>query len=110
MADITIKTASPVGVDCGFTAASAGGDKVLPGATLLVWNADASGKTVTIDVPGNTKYGQANPDITAVAVGAGLVLAFGPFPADLANPTDGKVAISYPGGVTNLKVAAISAF
>lgn len=105
MADLAIQRGSVTGAVVTMAAASGGGDTMPSGASLLVRNADASSKTVTIAVPGS-KYGQARPDFS-LAVPAGAIARFGPFPHDLADPADGKVHITYS-AVTSVTVAAIS--
>jgi hypothetical protein len=75
------------------TAATAGPDKVKPGSTLLVNNGGGSAITVTIVVPGNTKYGQPEPDVTSVSIPAARMGTIGPLPKDLAG-TDGLVAFT----------------
>lgn len=91
----------------GFAAAAGGGDKVPPNdrGYLHYKNGSGGSITVTIVVPGNSKYGQANPDV-AVAIAAGAEKIIGPLPADLAG-TDGLVEATYS-GVTSLTVAAIT--
>ena len=108
MATLAYQQSAIGGAAVTMAAASGGGDKVAPNkrGALLVTNGDASSKTVTIAVPGNTKYGQANPDV-AVVVAAGVTKLIGPFASDLADPTDGKVAITYS-AVTSVTVAAVS--
>lgn len=95
MATIAKQQSKVQGTVITFGAAAAG-DKVAPDddATLLVKNGDASSHDVIIVTPGTDKYGQARPDIT-VPIAAGVTTAFGPFPDDLADPTDGLVAINY---------------
>lgn len=89
-----------------LAAASAGGDKVAPNANgaLMVRNGDAAAKTVTIVVPGNTKYGQPDPDVSVV-VAAGATAMVGPFPQDLAG-VDGLVSVTYS-AVTSVTVGAV---
>jgi hypothetical protein len=96
------------GTNPAFAAAAGGGDKVAPNDRGYLHYKNGSGSTITVTVvvPGNTRYGQANPDV-AVAIPAGADRLIGPFPADLADPTDGLVAITYS-GVTSLTVAAIT--
>lgn len=96
------------GTTVNFVAASSGGDKVPANGRgcVLVKNADASAKTVTIAVPGNTEYGQAKPDFT-VTVPAGATVAIGPFPSDLKDDTDALVHLTYS-AVTALTIAAIN--
>lgn len=63
-------------------------------AVLVVTNGSASSVTVTVEVPGNTRYGQPEPDVPS-AVAAGASRVFGPFPADLADPATGLVKVTY---------------
>lgn len=95
------------GTNPGLVAAAAGGDKVAPNerGALHVRNGSGASINVTVVVPGNTKYGQANPDVV-VAVPAGADRLIGPFPSDLADPADGLVAITYS-AVTTVTVAAV---
>jgi hypothetical protein len=88
-------------------AASVGGDKVAPSdrGMLVFRNGDASSKVVTLVVPGNTKYGVANPDPT-FTVAAGATAYIGPLTADLADPADGLVAFTYS-AVTSCTVSAV---
>lgn len=108
MATIPYVQASMVSaVNPGFVAASAGGDVIAPNDHGCLWVNNGSGSTVTVTVavPGNTKYGIANPD-PAIAVVAGRIMPIGPFPADLADPTDGMVHITYS-AVTTVTVAGV---
>lgn len=104
---LTAKTSAVAAVNP--PAASAGGDKVAPNdrGMVVFRNGDAASKTVLLAVPGNTKYGQANPDVT-YTVPAGQIAFIGPMSADLADPADGLVAITYPGGVTSCTVVAVT--
>lgn len=107
MATLTYQTASIAGAAYATVAAAAGGDKVAPNdrGAVLVTNGSGSPITVTVAVPGNTKYGQAAPDVPVTVPASGSRL-IGPFPSDLADPTDGLVAITYS-AVTTVTVAAI---
>lgn len=107
MSTLNYQNAKIEGTAVTMAAASAGGDKVPPNlnGALMVVNGDAAAKTVTVVVPGNTKYGQADPDVT-VTVPAGATALVGPFPQDLAD-VDGLVAITYS-AVTSVTVAAVS--
>ena len=51
------------GITATYNAASAGGDKVKPGCTLIVKNTNASSRTLTLVTPG-TAFGQAIADVT----------------------------------------------
>jgi hypothetical protein len=107
MATLTFVQPTIAGTNPAFAAAAGGGDKVPPNdrGYLHVKNGSGGSITVTVVVPGNGKYGQANPDV-AVAVPAAAERLIGPLPADLAG-TDGLVDITYS-GVTSLTVAAIT--
>lgn len=91
-----------------FTAAAVGGDTVAPNdrGVLLVRNASGGAINVTVVVPGNTKYGQADPDVV-LPVADGAIRAIGPFSADLVDPTDRRVDITYS-AVTSVTVAAVA--
>lgn len=106
MAALTYQQAQIAGVPLTFAAASAGGDTVFPNdhGVVLVRNSGGASINVTIAVPGNTKYGIANPD-PVVAVAAAATVAIGPFPADLGDPADGLVHLTYS-SVTAVTVAA----
>lgn len=107
MATLQYSQISIAGTLAAPVAASAGGDKVAPNdrGFLDVNNGSGASITVTVDVPGNTKYGQAAPDV-AVAIAAGARRRIGPFPADLAQAADGLVAITYS-AVTSVTVEAL---
>lgn len=109
MATLTSVQSSANGTAVTYVAASAGGDKFGAGANrhFRVKNASGGALTVTIAVPGTTKYGQAMPAIGPVSVAAAAEFVFGPFPPDLANPADSLIAVTYPGGVTSLSVAVV---
>lgn len=89
------------------SAAGASGDKVRPNdrGFVEVVNGSAGAVTVTVVVPGTTKYGQPQPD-AAVVVAAGATALIGPFPGDLADPADGLVALTYS-ATASVTVAAI---
>lgn len=107
MATLAHQQSKAVGTTLTLGAASGGGDKIAVSSdtVLLVRNGGGGSIDVTIAVPGD-EYGQARPDIVK-AVAAGAFAVFGPFPADLADPDDRLVHISYS-GVTSVTVAAIA--
>jgi hypothetical protein len=98
------------GVALTFTACAGGGDTVRTGdrTYLLFKNADASSKTITIAVPGNTAYAQANP-ANAVVVAAGVTSLIGPIDAQFATPGTNPptAAITYS-AVTSCTIAVFS--
>jgi hypothetical protein len=109
MATLGYQSPKTSGTVVNFVAASAGGDKIpaRPHGCVLLKNASGGAITVTVAVPGNDAYGTAKPDFT-VSVAAGATEAIGPFPSDLADPTDSLVHLTYS-GVTSLTIAAIAA-
>jgi hypothetical protein len=57
-------------------------------------------------IPGNTKYGPANPDITGTSIPAGshgTIL----LPADIADPTTGLISITFTPN-TSVSLFAVS--
>lgn len=94
------------GTDPTYSAAGGSGDTINPdGRTVLhVKNADASSHSVTVAVPGS-EYGQDRADVV-VAVPAGASRFIGPLVNDLADPSDGKVHVTYT-ATTSVTVAAI---
>lgn len=105
MATLTTQSLSVTGTDLTLTAATATvGDKVPPGCNLVVRNGSGASITVTVVVPGATKYGIANPDFTK-AVPAGATCIFAHLPADLADPIDGLVTFTCS-SVTTVTVGA----
>lgn len=107
MATLTYQQVTYAGLTPTLAAAAGGGDSVAPNdrGALMVKNGSGAGITVTIVVPGNTKYGIANPDPTVV-VAAGATTLIGPLPTDLANPSTGLVDFTYS-GVTSLTVGGV---
>lgn len=108
MATLVYQKAALGGRTVTAVAASVGGDKVAPNdrGVLSVRNGSGGSINVTIKVPGNTRFGQAEPDVV-VAVPAGAEKVFGPFPRALAASVDGLVEINYS-AVTTVTVAAVS--
>ncbi|GEP38888.1 hypothetical protein NPS01_25510 [Nocardioides psychrotolerans] len=107
MATIPYQQVAIPGTVPALAAASVGGDNVVPNnrGALMVRNGSAASINVTVAVPGNSRYGPANPD-PVIAVAAGATTLIGPFPFDLADPIDGLVAITYS-AVATVTVAAV---
>lgn len=92
-----------------FTAATTGpGDTIAANGkgALIVLNGGGSAITVTVAVPGLTKYGAAQPDVASISIAAGAYAVIGPFPADLKDQTDGLVHVTYS-AVTSVTIAAV---
>lgn len=108
MAELAYQQVDIDGTVVSFAAASAGGDTVPPDdrGVVLVNNGSAGAITVTVAVPGNTKYGQPQPDVASESIGASAIGAIGPFPADLADPADGLVHLTYS-AASSVTVAAV---
>ncbi len=106
MANIPAQTTAVTGTTLTSVTPSGGGDTVPVGAHALVRNGSASAITVTIETPGNDRYGQARPDIVTSVPAAGLV-KFGPFDQDLADPITGVVKLTCSATATvELRVVA----
>lgn len=110
MALLSSQPITKAGLVLSEVAASGGGDTIRVGDRnfLYIHNSDASSKTVTIAVAGNTTYGQAKPQLPVV-VAAGAYALVGPIDSDFLQPgtSPGVANITYS-AVTNLKVAAVS--
>lgn len=96
MANIPHQQAQIGGTVLSATAATAGPDTVEHDerVVLIVQNNDASAVTVDVTVPGNTRWGEPQPDVTSVSIPAGDIAAIGPFPRELADPADGLVDVT----------------
>lgn len=107
MATITVQTvtASGLDVDVNDVAAAAGGDDFAnDGKTFfLVWNQSVGALTVSFASPGVCEHGGTHP-ISSVSVSASGIHVFGPFAPPRFNDANGRVAVTYPGGVTSLTV------
>lgn len=103
MALLTHQAPKLSGTAVTYAAASAGGDTLgrTSSGVLRVKNGGAGAITVTVVTPGNTQYGQSEPDIP-VAVAAGAEVAIGPFPDSLA--VEGVISVTYS-AVTSVTVA-----
>jgi hypothetical protein len=96
MATIPVVTPSLAGKSMTPTSATAGPDTLAPvgrPVLLIINNGSGSGITVTAVVPGNTKYGQPEPDVTSVSIGAGAhgVMLL---PPAIADPATGLISVT----------------
>lgn len=106
MATLVSQPASVLGTTLTQNAASAT-DKVTPGSTLIVRNGSGVSTTITVVVPGNTKYGPAAPDYT-FNVAAGAMAAIGPLPQDLADPADSYLITIQTSPTTSVTITPIT--
>lgn len=107
MAVLTRQQVTLAGKAITYQPAAVGGDTFAPAdrIELRVKNGHSAAQSVTVVVPGNTRWGQSEPDVT-VSIPAGAEYAFGPFPGELANPATGYVGVTYI-GTTALTVALV---
>ena len=110
MALLTTQSITKAGLNpLASVACTAGGDTVrIADRTFLIFkNADASAKTITLDVPGNTDYGVAKPDV-AVIVAAGNTAVIGPIDSTFLQPgsSPGTANITYS-AVTGCTISAV---
>lgn len=104
MADLTTQAPGITGNDVTYTAASAGGDTIEPGAAIHVKNGDDASVNVTI--PSYINCNQGFDHDLVVAVPAGDDRFIGPFDTRFVNGA-GRIGISYS-AVTDVTVAALS--
>ncbi len=74
---------------------AASGDKITPDDNLflIITNGDASPMTVTVTVPGNNSYGEANPDpVRTIANGTTKAVKL---LREWADPSDGLIALTW---------------
>lgn len=97
MATIPVATAAISGSNLTNTSATAGPDTLAPGSSdiiLIVNNGSAGTVSVTVIVPGNTEWGQAEPDVpTATPIPAGAHAAYR-LPARIADPVTGLIGVT----------------
>lgn len=77
-----------------YAAVGGAGDRVKyePGIFVIIRNGSGVSTTATFTVPGNTRWGAANPaKAKTVAAGADVPV---PLLPEMVDPTDGRVAIS----------------
>jgi hypothetical protein len=102
--------ASRAGVLHALTAAAGGGDTFANGGAqvLIVDNADATSKTVTLNFPSGTTVDGQSVTPRTVTVAAGARKYIGPFPPTTYNDsTSGLVSVSYS-AVTSVTVGVLS--
>lgn len=94
MATYTAQAATVAGVTLTQRSAAAG-DKITPddNLALIITNGSGGSITCTVTVPGNTSYGEANPDPVRT-VAAGATVAF-KLQRDWADPSDGLIALAW---------------
>lgn len=96
MATIPVVTPALAGAAMTATNATAGPDTLAPAGRpvhLIVNNASGGAITVLVTIPGNTRYGPAEPDVTSASIGAGLHGVIW-LPAEIADPTTGLISVT----------------
>lgn len=111
MATITIQTYSEAGIDPTYTAAAGGGDQFANTGKeiILIKNADATSKTVTITAQttsGTSPLGAVTKSDASIAVAAGSTAIIGPFPKPAFNDSNNFAQITYS-AVTSLSIAVM---
>ena len=84
------------GTNPTMTAADVAGDNIPVNdrGFLVVTNGSGASINVTLQTPGNTQWGLAQPDVV-IAVPAAATRYIGPMQAALMDPTDKAVKVSY---------------
>ena len=117
MALLNVQTVAMDGTVITFAAAAGAGDSVINSGRveLRIRNASGAPKNVTIEGPGVDNFGISHAtafdltvSIPAAAGGIPGEKTMGPFPANRFNDAQGRVQIAYPGGETDLSVAAVA--
>lgn len=95
MALLTSVAATLAGTTVTYVAAAAGGDtaQYSPNTELCVRNGSGAAVTVTVVVPGNTQFGQAEPDVP-VSVPAGGEKRIS-LVRELVDPATGYISFTY---------------
>lgn len=111
MALLTVLQASLSGTVVTYTAAGAGGDTFAIGGSdsvcLRVKNGGGSAITASVQFPGTTPYGVANPARQSASIAAGAEVVIGPIPASAVDATTGLVSVTYS-GVTSVTVVPVA--
>lgn len=107
MALLSAVTASLQGTTVTYAAAGAGGDTFAYGRNteFRVKNGSGGSITVTLVVPGNTQFGQAQPDLP-ITIGAGVEKSIG-LARGLVDGATGTISVTYS-AVTSVTVALVT--
>jgi hypothetical protein len=106
MATLTTAAITAAGTDPAYVAATAGGDKVVPGDTTWLNVRNASGVSVTVTVTAVGLCSQGSTHNSVVVVPAGGDRTIGPITGSrFAAVSDGLAAVTYT-AVTSVTVAA----
>ena len=104
MADLTVQTIVEAGLQATYPAAAAGGDTAAKNGSGGSLTVQVTAQNTSTSQPG---WGTVTKGNVSVAVGAGEERFIGPFPISAFNNSSNKIAITYPGGVTSLTIAAL---
>lgn len=108
MATLAVQTIIPAGVAPAFAAASAGGDKVAPGADVFLEVKNAGGAAVTVTVTDIEKCSRGSTHDLVVSVPATTGdRMIGPITSRYGNSADGNLAAITYTATASVTVAAL---
>src|SRR6266498_666787 len=103
MATLTTVPITAAGVNPGFVAANAGGDKITPGDTSFLYVRNGGGSPITVTITAVGLCSQGSTHDSVVVVTNGQDRAIGPIGSRFAGVSDGLAAITYT-AVTSVTV------
>ncbi len=111
MAILTEQKVVPTGLNINLGAPTVGGDSFPNGGTqkIVARNTSGGSLSILVDAPGQSNFGIVNDvhDRTVTIPAAATVIA-GPFETVRHNDTNGRVQLTYPGGITGLTIAILN--
>jgi hypothetical protein len=106
MATLTTVPIAATGVNPGFTAAAAGGDKVTPGDRTFLHVKNGGGAPITVTITAVRLCSDGGLHNSVVSVTNGEDRVIGPVDSRFAAVADGLAAVTYS-AVTSVTVAAL---
>lgn len=108
MAVLAVQDTSLTGVTPAAATLAAGGDSFPNNGNVVLEIVNGAGGALTVkaDDQGSSNPGNAlqfDPDVQ-ISVPAGQRRVWGPFPAFRFNDVNGRVNLTYPGGITSLSI------
>ena len=114
MATLTVQNAQEAGATLTVAPADNAGDDFVNNGQefIIVRNASSSGSknisiAPTVSTIEDKQYGDLSKQTVVKAVAGGETAVIGPLKPDGFNDTNQKVSITYPNGVTNIKVSVV---